>query len=117
MVVLPLAAFGSAAIEVHRQCSYRLGEDPDTGPDRREVQRTFLSDIGPADSIRHCVGRDHMIDRCLEFGCRHVAPLAAPQKRKPLHYRLLLSETNIAKRFVIWIRQCLTRNYFICQSF
>ena len=80
MVILPLAAFGSAAIEVHGQRSYCLGEDPDTGPDRREVQRTLLSDIGPADSIRHCVGRDHMIDRCLEFGCRHVAPLAPMQK-------------------------------------
>ena len=117
MSVLLFAAAFRAPVKVERQCSYRLGKNTHASPYGRKVQCTLLGDIHFTGGIGNRIGRDDLVHCGLELGRGDVAPLAPMQKRKPLHYRVPLFGTNIAKRFDIWIRQCLSRNYFICQSF
>lgn len=107
VIVLPLATARSTAIEMQWERSDRLGENSHASPNRREVQCPLLGDIRLARGIGNRIGGNDFIHRSLELVRRNVAPLAPVQKWKPLHYRLPLSEANIAKRFKIWIRQCL----------
>lgn len=91
MVVLPLAAPRSTPIKVHRERSDRFREDPHASPNRREVQGALFCYILLVGCIGDRVGRDDLIDRRFEFGSSKVASFTPSQKRKPLHYRLLLS--------------------------
>lgn len=106
VVVLSLATASSTAIEMQRERSDRFGEDSHASPNCREVQCSLLGDIWLARGIGDRIGGNDFIHRSLELGRRNIAPLAPMQKWKPLHYRMPLFETNIAKWFEIWIRQC-----------
>ena len=54
-------------IEVDGQCSYRLGEDPDAGPDSRDGQRAFRGDDVLFHRIGHGVGEKHLVHSLLEL--------------------------------------------------
>ena len=105
VLVLSFAAFFGSLVEVHGQRSDRLGEYPDAGPHRREVQRTLLGDVGQPRGIGDGVGRDDFVDRRLELGGGHAPLITAMYKRKPLHQ--ICFGANLIKWCRIAIRQCL----------
>ena len=54
-------------IEVDGQCAYRLGEDPDAGPDSGDGQRAFWGDDVLFHRIGYGVGEKHLVHSLLEL--------------------------------------------------